>query len=99
MEKYATISDNTCSLRNDDTGEVLRNPDNPNDVNSTEIKWTNKNWHRAETKWNTVYEAKPHANVSYVHYFQVGIVHANTSLKYISGKGQLFRTLYLYLSF
>lgn len=80
-----------CSLRKGLT-EVLDNPGSPSDVNSTEIVWTNEiGWETADTTWNSRYKTEQPPNVSYVHNFRVGIVHAKTILKHIRGKGWLFR--------
>lgn len=87
MQDYAQITDNVCSLKIGDD-EVLNNPEDPNDVNSTEIIWTNKTgWQIAVTKWSSFYKTISPTKVPYVDDFRVGLVHARTSLKHISGKG------------
>lgn len=87
MQEYAQITDNVCSLKIGNT-EVLRNPVDPNDVNSTEIIWTKETgWQIAVSKWNSFYKTIAPTKVPYIEEFRVGLVHAKTSLKHISGKG------------
>lgn len=87
MQEYAQITDNVCSLKIGNT-EVLRNPEDPNDVNSTEIIWTKETgWQIAVSKWNSFYKTIAPTKVPYIEEFRVGLVYAKTSLKHISGKG------------
>lgn len=87
MQDYAKITDNVCSLKIGDT-EVLNNPEDPNDVNSTQIIWTKETgWQIAVTKWSSFYKTIAPTKVPYVEDFRVGLVHARTSLRHISGKG------------
>lgn len=89
MQEYAKIKYNLCSLKTFKNIKVLPNPRDPNDVNSTEIIWTNElEWKTAETQLTSYYETVAPTTVTYVKYFQVGIVHAKTSLKHVSGKGK-----------
>lgn len=90
MQDYALITDNMCSLKIGVT-EVLNNPDDLNDVNSTEIIWTKETgWQTAVTKWSSIYKSIPPARHAFVTDFKVGLVHAKTSLKHISGEGFFF---------
>lgn len=87
VQEYAHIVDNMCSLKIGNT-EVLNNPDDPNNVDSTKIIWTKETgWETAESEWNSLYKMTAPKHISYVHNFRVGIVHAKTTLRYISGNG------------
>lgn len=91
VQEYAQIKNNMCSLKIGDGVIVLENPDDSNEVNSTEIIWTNETgWQTAATRWTSFYKTVPPTRVAYIKDFRVGIVHAMTSLKHISGLGNYF---------
>ena len=88
MEEFANITDSISSLRIENTGEVLNNPQNPNLVNATEIIWTKETqWETVEAQWSSVYKTTAPPNIHYVDVFSVGIVAAKTSFKHISSEG------------
>lgn len=96
MQDYAQIISNECSLKIGST-DVLNNPDNLNDVNSTEIIWTKETrWQTAVTRWSSFYTPIPPTKFPYVKVFRVGLVYAKTSLKHISGKGLIIILSYTY---
>lgn len=90
MEEFADITLSQSSLRKN-SGESKKNPDNPNDVNSTEIIWTKDTmWETAEAEWTSSYQRGSPTNVPYIKEFRVGIVNATTSFKHISNGGKTF---------
>ncbi|XP_062616047.1 uncharacterized protein LOC134277752 [Saccostrea cucullata] len=88
MQDYATISYSLCTLQMDDIYK-LDNPKNPNSLNSTEIIWTKETyWKTAKTKWDALYVLQESIDKKEDHYvkdFKYGLVHARSTLQYISG--------------
>lgn len=90
MQNFADIKYSQSSLRKD-SGEGIKNPKSPNDVNSTEIIWTkDTRWETAEAEWTSSYENGTPIKVPYMKEFCVGIVNAKTSFKHISNGGKHF---------
>lgn len=85
--EFAKITESMSSLRSGKT-KVCDNPNDPSEVNSTEVIWTNETqWKTVEAKWVSFYAKNVTRNVSYVKDFRVGIIAAKTSFIHIFNEG------------
>lgn len=88
MEDFADVTYSMCALK---IGQVERLENDPNNIVSTQVIWTKlTDWKTAETKWDATYvpqDVPPSLTDHYIQSFLYGIVHAKTTLKYISGTG------------